>query len=782
MTGARAFRVATWMAAAIFVAQTITLIVALTTQGHSTRRLGFGFTRAGSITSVTSVTPGLPVQAGDVIIAIDGQTVGGGFAGFALGSFKPGDGYTLTVNRAGTRMNVAMLVGGEPLRLPWYDLSMRMAGAVLLAACGLLIAIKKPDVRSSRWAALACWLMALNFNTEAGRPLAMAGWDPPWLLHGLRGTGTLIIWTAIRFLIEFPTPIAQATRWKRAAWPVLVLDLAGMLQLWISVIGRVMPLELTAILFAFYTGPLSPTTFAVGQVVETLFLVGLLLWRLRTVREPQEILRFRWLLAPIALAVAIELWDKMPIALGLPRGGFPALLNAVPPMLAYAILSKQVLGFSVVVRRTLQYVLTRPLVELALLVPIVLALGRGMANPNTMVSQLVEPWWILPLSALGVVLFPLVRARLLAWIDQRFFRAAWMDEQLVDDLVRRARSTSTVAELAAVAREGIEKAWHPERVWLFLRQRRGGPLHESQRGFDLPGEWAIVSALAPGAVVIVDASWTGRGDEPERSWLTGEGIVLAVPIVAPSGALSGALLMSEKKSHVPYSAADRRAAMAVTHQIGLLHDHALLELEQSEIVVAERTRIARELHDTLAQGFAGIGLHLDLGMRQAAQEQARWHMEQARQLATESLAAARRSVHDLRVMTGTGTDLGEMIKAMASQLAPKFAVHCEVTTNHSGPVPLEISQQLFRIAQESMTNIIKHSEASRVDIAMQVRTDRVWLEIRDNGRGFDPDGPRNTAYGVTGMRERARQINATLEVDSALGRGTVVRVTAPVPA
>lgn len=72
-------------------------------------------------------------------------------------------------------------------------------------------------------------------------------------------------------------------------------------------------------------------------------------------------------------------------------------------------------------------------------------------------------------------------------------------------------------------------------------------------------------------------------------------------------------------------------------------------------------------------------------------------------------------------------------------------------------------------------------QAGDVIIAVN-QADRVWLEIRDNGRGFEPHGPRNAAYGVTGMHERARQINATLEVDSAPGRGTVIRVTAPVPA
>jgi len=781
MTGARAFRVATWVAAAIFVAQTITVIVALNTYGQSTRHFGFRFARVQNVNTVTSVEPGVPLQAGDVIIAVNGQTVGEGFAGFALLPLKPGDRYPLTIDRAGARMNVDMRVSGDPLQLPWYDISMRMIGAVLLAACGLLIAIRQPDIRSSQWAALACWLLALNFNTQAVRPVGVAGWDLPWLLHGLRGTGALTIWTAVRFLIEFPTAIAHAPRWKRAAWPVLVLDVAGMMQLWISVIGRVMPLERTSMLFVFYTGPLSPTTFAVGQVVETLFLVGLLLWRLRTVREPQERLRFRWLLAPIALAVGIELWDKTPIALGLPRGGFPLLLNAVPPMLAYAILSKNVMGFSVVIRRTLQYVLTRPLVEVALLVPIVIAMARGLANPSTMVSQLVQPWWMLPLSALGVVLFPLVRGRLLAWIDRRFFRAAWMEEQLVSDLVRRANACTTVAELAEVARQGIDDAWHPERVWLFLRQRRGGPLHESQRAVDLPGEWAVTQTLATGATVTIAAA-DQYGDAAEQAWIADAAAVLAIPIMAPSGVLSGALLMSEKKSHQVYSAADRRALSAVANQIGLLHDHALLELEQSEIVVAERTRIARELHDTLAQGFAGIGLHLDLGMRQSAQEQARWHMEQARQLATESLAAARRSVHDLRLMTGTAADLGEMVKAMANQLAPKFDVHCTVTTDYTGPVPLDVSQQMFRIAQESMTNVIKHSEASRVDIAMRVQADQVSLEVRDNGRGFDPAGPRGAAYGMTGMRERARQINATLDVESRPGQGTLIRVTAPLSA
>jgi signal transduction histidine kinase len=250
--------------------------------------------------------------------------------------------------------------------------------------------------------------------------------------------------------------------------------------------------------------------------------------------------------------------------------------------------------------------------------------------------------------------------------------------------------------------------------------------------------------------------------------------------MSPSGALSGALVIGEKKSHLPFSNADHHALQALCQQIGLLHDHALLEVEQTEVVIAERTRIARELHDTLAQGFAGIGLHLDLGMRQSAQEQSRWHMEQARQLATESLAAARRSVHDLRTMAGTGTDLGEMVKAMATQLVPKFEVHCTVNTVYTGPMPLDVSQQVFRIAQESITNIIKHSQASRVDVLVRVERHEVVLEVRDNGRGFDASDAVDAKYGLAGMRERARDLKATLDVVSAPGAGTTVRVTAPV--
>ena len=216
-------------------------------------------------------------------------------------------------------------------------------------------------------------------------------------------------------------------------------------------------------------------------------------------------------------------------------------------------------------------------------------------------------------------------------------------------------------------------------------------------------------------------------------------------------------------------------------------------------VLRERGRIAREIHDTLAQGFVGISVQLELvarllaGSRQAASEPdpVFAQLDQARALVRASLADARTSIWDLRSEAGgapgTSPDQAEDLPARISRSCTRIAggsaakVYLQVKGTYR-PLERRIEDELLRIGQEAVANAVRHAAATRIDVQLIYQAAQVSLRVEDDGRGFDPT--RNGAqghYGIQGMQERAGEIDATLELESTPGKGTLVSVEAPVP-
>jgi signal transduction histidine kinase/ligand-binding sensor domain-containing protein len=204
---------------------------------------------------------------------------------------------------------------------------------------------------------------------------------------------------------------------------------------------------------------------------------------------------------------------------------------------------------------------------------------------------------------------------------------------------------------------------------------------------------------------------------------------------------------------------------------------------QFNAVLAERTRIAREIHDTLAQGFAGISVQLELVARllTKAPEAAKPHLDQARQLVRSSLDEARRSVWALRSQALEKSDLPSALNATVKQLLENTPLQSQVKV--SG-IYRELSRtmedNLLRIGQEAITNAIKHAQANQLRIELSYATDRVTLSVQDDGRGFDnTQQSPNGHFGLVGMRERVSQMSGTLTVNSQPNVGTEILVEVP---
>ena len=205
------------------------------------------------------------------------------------------------------------------------------------------------------------------------------------------------------------------------------------------------------------------------------------------------------------------------------------------------------------------------------------------------------------------------------------------------------------------------------------------------------------------------------------------------------------------------------------------------------LVLAERARLAREIHDTLAQGFVGISSQLDaVSMCMPHQpDQARRYLDLARKMARHSLTEARRSVMDLRASALEGQDLAAALQSGTTQWTAGSKV--EVSIDISGPEnPLsqDMEQHLLRIAQEAVTNVLKHAGASRIWIKLHTEARKIYLRIVDNGRGFEQQDVFSDLgghFGLIGMRERAERLGGELHLKSRPGEGTQVEVMVPLP-
>jgi signal transduction histidine kinase/ligand-binding sensor domain-containing protein len=202
-------------------------------------------------------------------------------------------------------------------------------------------------------------------------------------------------------------------------------------------------------------------------------------------------------------------------------------------------------------------------------------------------------------------------------------------------------------------------------------------------------------------------------------------------------------------------------------------------------VLKERLRLAREIHDTLAQAFVGISAQLD-ALETCLPEELRpahIYLDLARRMAQHSLTEARRSVMDLRSAALNDQDLSAALQSGARNWTEGSAAEVEVDI--SGDVrrlPEDVEQNLLRIAQEAVTNALKHAHPSRITVKLYHEGHNLTLRVSDNGCGFEPEDAfvgMGGHFGLIGIRERAERIGGDLRLESLPGHGTQVEVSVP---
>jgi two-component system NarL family sensor kinase len=228
---------------------------------------------------------------------------------------------------------------------------------------------------------------------------------------------------------------------------------------------------------------------------------------------------------------------------------------------------------------------------------------------------------------------------------------------------------------------------------------------------------------------------------------------------------------------------------AIGHQIATAIERTQLADQATRMaLVEERNRLAREVHDTLAQELTGIALQLEAAdaLIESAPDRARARIRQALERTRESLEEARRSVLDLRAGPLERQTLPAALDVLGQRFTLETGIPVAADLTIAGPrLPARIEEALYRIAQEALVNVRRHAQARSVQLALGLEDHVVRLTIADDGRGFDVEQQSLSSktsshgFGLIGMQERARLLNGSMQICSCRGAGTQVEVAIP---
>ena len=292
-------------------------------------------------------------------------------------------------------------------------------------------------------------------------------------------------------------------------------------------------------------------------------------------------------------------------------------------------------------------------------------------------------------------------------------------------------------------------------------------------------------------LIIKKPSWL----TPHRLWV-GFVIVCSLLIVI----VSWTVMLSRKNSALNFLIGEREKAQRALQQANdqleerVKERTAQLKFEitarkESEVqfkaVLTERTRLAQELHDTVEQTLTGIALQLDTAakLHDRSPENSLHHLDLARSLMAKSQVEVRQSIWDLRSRALERFDLSTALAEGARQITCGTNVQVHFTTEgEPRSLPEVVEENLLRIGQEALANIIKHSGATNVNIELRFERQQVSLQVKDDGVGFDREkvvGPSDGHFGLLGMSERARRLGGRFILSSQPTEGTLVRVEIP---
>jgi PAS domain S-box-containing protein len=255
-----------------------------------------------------------------------------------------------------------------------------------------------------------------------------------------------------------------------------------------------------------------------------------------------------------------------------------------------------------------------------------------------------------------------------------------------------------------------------------------------------------------------------------------------IPLVFRDEAL-GLLIAYYPTRHEPTNE-EMAYLSAIADQAAIaIKNAALIEQAQESAAVDERQRLARELHDSVSQALYGIALGAQTARTLLDRDpvKATEPVDYVLQLAQAGLAEMRALIFELRPESLAQEGIVAALEKQVAATNVRYGLTVEANLGEEPRVPLDVKEAAYRIGQEAMHNTVKHAKATSVWITLKHEAEAVWLEVRDDGVGFNPDGDYPGHLGLRSMRERAARVRGTLDFTSGVGEGTSIRLRIPVP-
>jgi signal transduction histidine kinase len=221
---------------------------------------------------------------------------------------------------------------------------------------------------------------------------------------------------------------------------------------------------------------------------------------------------------------------------------------------------------------------------------------------------------------------------------------------------------------------------------------------------------------------------------------------------------------------------------AIADQAAVAVENARLFAEtQDKAALEERQRLARELHDSVSQALFSIALHARTALALLTRDPERLSepLEHITSLAQAGMAEMRALIFELRPESLENEGLVAALTKQVAALRARYGIEVHAELGDEPPISIDAKEVIYRVAQESMHNTLKHARATRIDLRLDHSQDAVWVEIRDNGVGFDPTSSFPGHLGLHSMRERAIRRGGTFQIESDAGKGTRIRVELP---
>lgn len=319
--------------------------------------------------------------------------------------------------------------------------------------------------------------------------------------------------------------------------------------------------------------------------------------------------------------------------------------------------------------------------------------------------------------------------------------------------------------------------------WLRVTKSAGSPTY-SQNRLPMSGSFAG-RAFQTGEHVWVNLRDSDPDDDVHQlegyQWIKGLVSLLVVPLKVETKVI-GILNILNKPSEVTQE--DMRIIDLFADQAAIIMEHIRLQYQAEQLaVLEERQRLARELHDSVTQALYSVTLYADAARMAFSAE--KWdalerNLQEVRNMSREAMYDMRLLVFELRPFMLETEGLVSALRARLAAVEGRSGLKTEVLVEEERRLPIKIEEELYRIAQEALNNVVKHAGATQVQIQLKYHENTVSLEMNDDGRGFEPETAHQSGgFGLQGIHERVQQLGGSLNIESAPLRGTRLSVRIP---